>query len=120
MRSQSFEQKSPIAELYRVTSFKKLLISAQGFSTKELAGLIREAEMMEEPYSTQSQIPTALSTGQGGQTRMRIRPYSLNVELMADRWETIIPRPTDNLPAHIKGAAEWVDYNEPNRSCYVV
>ena len=23
-------------------------------------------------------------------------------------------------PTHIKGAAKWVDYNEPNRSCYVV
>ena len=46
--------------------------------------------------------------------------YRNTVELVANRWETIIPRPTDNLPTHIKGAAEWVDYNKPNRSCYVV
>ena len=51
---------------------------------------------------------------------MTIQPHSLTIELVADRWETILPRTTDNLPAHIKGAAEWVDYNEPNRSCYVV
>ena len=50
---------------------------------------------------------------------MRIRPYSLTVELVADRWQTIIPRETDNLPAHIKGAAEWAVYSEPNRSCYI-
>ena len=39
---------------------------------------------------------------------------------MADRWETILPHTTDNLPVHIKGAAEWVEYNEPNWLCYVV
>ena len=50
---------------------------------------------------------------------MRIRPYSLTIKLVADRWQTIIPRETDNLPTHIKGAAEWAVYSEPNRSCYV-
>ena len=39
---------------------------------------------------------------------------------MADRWENIVPHAKDNLPTHIKGVAEWVNYNEPNRSCYVV
>ena len=52
--------------------------------------------------------------------KTRTRPFSLSVELVADRWETIVPRASDNLPAHIKGAAEWVEYNEPNRSCYMV
>ena len=51
---------------------------------------------------------------------MTTRLHSLTIELVADRWENIVPRTMDNLPTHIKGAAKWVDYNEPNRSCYVV
>ena len=51
---------------------------------------------------------------------MTIQPHSLTVELVADRWETILPHTTNNLPAHIKGTVKWVEYNEPNWLCYVV
>ena len=43
---------------------------------------------------------------------------SLDVEFIADRWEGILPRIGDDLPAHIKGRAEWVPFSEPNKSCY--
>jgi hypothetical protein len=48
------------------------------------------------------------------------RPYSLTVEFVADRWETILPRTSDDLPARIRGRAEWTEYSEPNKACYVV
>ena len=43
---------------------------------------------------------------------------SLDVEFVADRWEVILPCTGDDLPAHIKGRAEWVPFSEPNKSCY--
>ena len=43
---------------------------------------------------------------------------SLDVEFIADRWEVIFPHTSDDLPAHIKGRAEWVAFSEPNKSCY--
>jgi hypothetical protein len=48
------------------------------------------------------------------------RLYSLTVEFVANRWETILPRTSDDLPARIRGRAEWTEYSEPNKACYVV
>ena len=76
--------------------------------------------MTEGPFFTQLPTYSALSTSQGEMARTITRPHSLTIELVADRWENIVPRTSDNLPVHIKGAAEWVEYNEPNRSCYTV
>ena len=42
----------------------------------------------------------------------------LDVEFVTDRWEVILPRTSDDLPAHIKGRAEWVPFSELNKSCY--
>ena len=43
---------------------------------------------------------------------------SLDIEFIANRWEGILPCTSDDLPAHIKGRAEWVPFSEPNKSCY--
>ena len=113
-------QKSPIVEQSKLTSSKKSLTSAQGSETKEAKGLTKEGGTMGELSFKPLPTHSVLTTNQEGTTRMTIQPHSLTIELVANQWETIIPRTTDNLPAHIKGAAKWVDYNEPNRSCYVV
>jgi hypothetical protein len=47
-------------------------------------------------------------------------PYSLDVEFIADRWETTHPRTSDSLLAQIKGSAEWIKYGQPNKTCNVV
>ena len=46
--------------------------------------------------------------------------YSLLENFIADRWQIITPRATADLPAHIRGTVYWVDYGEPNKSCYHV
>ena len=51
---------------------------------------------------------------------MTICLHSQTVEFVADRWETILLCTADNLPTHIKGAAEWTEYSKPNRLCYIV
>ena len=103
-----------------MTSSKRYLTSAQESEIREAKGLTKQEEMTEVPFFTQLPTFSTRSTSQGGTVRIATQPHSLTVELVADQWENIVLCTTDNLPAHIKGAAEWVEYNEPNRSCYMV
>jgi hypothetical protein len=70
----------------------------------------------ERPFSRESAYATT-PIGEG--TRMTSW-YSLFKNFTADRWETIYPHHTDDLSPRIKGRARWVEYSEPNESCYCV
>jgi hypothetical protein len=70
-----------------------------------------------EPLFSRESAYATTPTGEG--TRMTGQ-YSLFKNFTADRWETIHPHRTDDLPPRIKGRARWVKYAEPNKSYYTV
>ena len=89
-------------------------------------GAISRGDTEEEEFSTPLPTPHAPEgasflrdqfTAKTKTSRMTNR-RCLDVEFIANRWEVILPRTSNDLPIHIKGRADWVPFFEPNKSCY--
>ena len=117
----SWEPKSPTAVPSSQISCRKFLTSACNLGTRGEGVVSNRGGIGKELFLPPSQTPNAHTTNQEETIRMTLtHPHSQTVKFMANRWETILPHTTDTLPTHIKGVAEWIEYNEPNRLCYVV
>ena len=89
-------------------------------------GAISKGDMEEEEFSTPLPTPHAPENASFLRDQFTARTKTLSmtncrcldIKFVADRWEVILPRTGDDLPAHIKGRAEWVPFSKPNKSCY--
>lgn len=120
MKLWSKKPKLPTAVTFSWISCRKFLISARDLEIRGEGTVSNREEIGKEPSSLPSPTLNNLSINQEETTKITVCLHSQIMEFMANRWETILPHTEDNLPAHIKGAAEWIEYHEPNWLCYVV